>query len=122
MALPARFGIGSPLGSGHQYVPWVHIDDLCNIYLKAVGDLSMSGVYNAVAPEHVTNREFMKTVSTVLGKPFFLPAIPSFMFRILFGEMSTILLNGSRVSPEKIISSGYSFDYPGLRNALLSLL
>lgn len=122
MALPARFGIGSPLGSGRQYVPWVHIDDLCNIYLKAVGDLSMSGVYNAVAPEHVTNREFMKTVSTVLGKPFFLPAIPSFMFRILFGEMSTILLNGSRVSPEKIISSGYSFDYPGLRNALLSLL
>jgi uncharacterized protein (TIGR01777 family) len=122
MALPARFGIGSPLGSGRQYVPWVHIDDLCNIYLKAVGDLSMSGAYNAVAPEHVTNREFMKTVSTVLGKPFFLPAIPSFMFRILFGEMSTILLNGSRVSPEKIISSGYSFDYPGLRNALLSLL
>ena len=122
MALPARFGIGSPLGSGRQYMPWIHIDDLCSIYLKAVVDLSMSGTYNAVTPEHVTNREFMKTVSEVMGRPFFFPAIPSFVFRILFGEMSSILLNGTRVSPEKIISSGLSFEYPDLRSALLSLL
>ena len=75
-----------------------------------------------MAPEHVNNREFMKAVSAVMKRPFFFPAIPSFMFRILYGEMATILLNGSRVSPEKIISSGYSFDYPDLRSALLSLL
>lgn len=122
MALPARFGFGSPLGSGRQYLPWIHIDDLCGIYIKALEDRSMSGAYNAVAPEHVSNREFMKTVSAVMKRPFFFPAIPSFLFRILFGEMSSILLNGSRVSPEKIISSGYSFTYPDLRGALHSLL
>ncbi len=122
MALPARFGIGSPIGSGRQYIPWIHIDDLCSIYIKTIEDSSMSGAYNAVAPEHVNNREFMKAVSAVMKRPFFFPAIPSFMFRILYGEMATILLNGSRVSPEKIISSGYSFDYPDLRSALLSLL
>ncbi len=122
MALPARFGIGSPLGSGSQYVPWIHIDDLCAIYAKALEDLSMSGAYNAVAPEHVNNREYMKTVSAVMERPFFFPSIPSFMFRMFFGEMSSILLNGSRVSPEKIISAGFVFNYPELRSALKDLL
>lgn len=122
MSLPAKFGIGSPLGSGKQYVPWIHIDDLCRIYIKAIEDLSMNGAYNAAAPEHVSNSKFMRTVSEVMGRPFFFPAIPSFTFRILFGEMSSILLNGSRVSPEKIKASGYSFDYADLRSALFSLL
>lgn len=121
MALPARFGIGSPLGSGRQYLPWIHIDDICGLYIKAVEDHSMRGAYNAAAPEHVTNSQFMRTVSKVMGRPFFFPAIPSFVFRILFGEMSSILLKGSRVSSEKIISSGYSFRYPELSTALKSL-
>jgi NAD dependent epimerase/dehydratase family enzyme len=64
----------------------------------------------------------MRTVSEVMGRPFFFPAIPSFLFRILYGEMSSILLQGTRVSSEKIISSGYSFRYPDLRTALISLL
>ncbi|MBN2664913.1 MAG: TIGR01777 family oxidoreductase [Bacteroidales bacterium] len=122
MALPAKLGIGSPLGSGRQYVPWIHIDDLCGIYIKAIEDQSMTGAYNSAAPEHVSNSRFMVTVSKVMGRPFFFPAIPSFAFRILFGEMSSILLKGSRVSSEKIISSGYSFKYPDLRSALKSLL
>ena len=122
MALPAKFGIGSPLGSGRQYIPWIHIDDICSVYIKAIEDRSMTGVYNAAAPEHVSNSQFMRTVSDVMGKPFFFPAIPAFVFRILYGEMSSILLKGTRVSSGKIISSGYSFSYPDLRGALLSLL
>jgi uncharacterized protein (TIGR01777 family) len=122
MALPAKFGIGSPLGSGQQYIPWIHIDDICSVYIKAIEDRSMTGVYNAAAPEHVSNSQFMRTVSDVMGKPFFFPAIPAFVFRILYGEMSSILLKGTRVSSGKIISSGYSFSYPDLRGALLSLL
>lgn len=122
MVLPAKFGIGSPLGSGRQYVPWIHIDDICGIYIKAIDDRAMTGAYNAAAPEHVNNSRFMRTVSEVMGRPFFFPAIPSFVFRILYGEMSSILLKGTRVSSEKIISSGYSFRYPELRSALLSLL
>jgi uncharacterized protein (TIGR01777 family) len=122
MAVPAKFGIGSPLGSGRQYVPWIHIDDICGIYIKAITDRSMTGAYNATAPEHVSNSQFMRTVSKVMKRPFFFPAIPSFVFRILYGEMASILLKGTRVSSEKIISSGYSFMFPWLRSALLSLL
>lgn len=122
MAVPAKFGIGSPLGSGRQYVPWIHIDDICGIYIKAITDRSMTGAYNATAPEHVSNSQLMRTVSKVMKRPFFFPAIPSFVFRILYGEMASILLKGTRVSSEKIISSGYSFMFPWLRSALLSLL
>jgi len=122
MALPARFGIGSPLGNGRQYVPWIHVDDLCGIYIKAMGDQRMSGPYNATAPEHINNSRLMETISGVMGRPFFFPAIPSFIFKILYGEMASILLNGSRVSAEKIIESGYVFSYSDLESALRNLL
>ncbi len=122
MVLPARFGIGSPLGSGRQYVPWIHIDDICSIYIKAIEDKEMHGPYNATAPGHINNRQLMETISVVMGRPFFFPAIPSFMFKMLYGEMSSILLNGSRVSPELIIKSGYSFKYPDPESALKNLL
>jgi len=121
MVLPVKMLIGSPLGTGRQYMPWIHIDDICNIYVKAIEDSKMTGSYNAVTPEHVSNREFMRTLSKVLRMPFFFPAVPSFVFRILFGRMSEIILRGSRVSAEKIISAGYIFEYPGLENALKNL-
>ena len=121
MAVPVRFGVGSALGSGRQYLPWIHIDDLCNIYIKAIKDSKMTGAYNAVAPEHVSNREFMQTLAKILEKPFFFPAVPSFLLKILFGKMSAIILEGSRVSPGKIISTGYSFVFPNLENALKNL-
>jgi uncharacterized protein len=121
MTTTVKMGIGSALGSGRQYIPWIHIDDLCNIYMKAIGDSSMIGAYNAVAPEHVTNREFMRTLAKVFEKPFFSPAVPSFALKILFGKMSGILLNGSRVSAGKIISAGYNFEFPDLENALKNL-
>jgi len=121
MTTAVKLGIGSPIGSGKQYIPWIHIDDLCNLYLKAVQDYSMTGAWNAVAPEHVTNREFMRVLAEVLEKPFFFPAVPSFVLKILFGQMSGIILKGSRVSADKIISSGYNFKFPDLENALKNL-
>jgi uncharacterized protein (TIGR01777 family) len=121
MATTVKMGIGSPLGSGKQYIPWIHIDDLCNLYLKAVEDQSMTGAWNAVAPEHITNRELMQTLAKVLEKPFFFPAVPSLVLKILFGKMSGIILKGSRVSAGKIISTGYNFEYPNLENALRNL-
>ena len=116
-----KMGIGSPLGSGKQYIPWIHIDDLCNLYLKAVEDQSMMGAWNAVAPEHITNREFMQTLAKIIEKPFFFPAVPSLVLKILFGKMSGIILKGSRVSAGKIIQTGYNFEYPNLENALKNL-
>jgi uncharacterized protein len=121
MTTTVNLGLGSPLGSGKQYIPWIHIDDLCNLYVKAVEDQSMTGTWNAVSPEHASNRDFMRVLAKVLEKPFFLPAVPSFVLKILFGRMSDIILKGSRVSAGKIISSGYKFEFPDLENALKNL-
>lgn len=122
MVKPVRMGIGSPLGNGRQYIPWIHIDDLCNIYIRAIEDSNLSGAYNAVAPDQISNREFMRTLARVLKKPFFFPAVPSFLIKMLLGKMSGIILYGSGVSAYKIISSGYTFEYPDLQIALGNLL
>jgi len=121
MAAPVKLGIGSALGTGRQYMPWIHIEDLCNIYIRAIEDSRLSGAYNATAPEHRTNKDFMNALATTLGKPFFAPAVPSMVMKLLFGEMSGILLNGSRISSGKIIASGYQFSFPTLENALKNL-
>lgn len=122
MTTPTKIGVGSAIGSGNQYMPWIHIDDLCGIYLKAIEDEQMQGVYNAVAPEHHTSKTFMRSLAQVLKKPFWFPKIPSFVMKLLFGKMSEIVLKGSRVSSEKITSQGYNFLFPNLKNALANLL
>jgi len=122
MLLPVKIGFGSPIGSGKQIMPWIHIHDLCNIYIKAIEDIKMEGAYNAIAPEHLTNKEFMKTLATVLKKPFWFPNVPSFVLKILFGEMSQIILKGSRVSSKKIMKAGYDFEFTNLKTAFKNLL
>jgi uncharacterized protein (TIGR01777 family) len=122
MITPVKLGIGSALGNGRQFMPWIHIDDLCGIYIKAVGDTQMNGAYNAVSPDHKTNRVFTETLARVLKKPFWFPDIPAFILKLIFGKMSEILLYGSRVSSEKIIKAGYRFKFTNLENALVDLL
>lgn len=121
LLLPVKFGIGSALGDGKQYMPWIHIDDLCEIYLKAISDSSLNGEYNAVAPEHINNKDFTKVLCRILQKPFWFPNVPSFAMKLLFGEMSQILLKGSRVSSEKIRKTGFIFKHPKLEYALRDL-
>jgi len=122
IALPVKLGIGSALGSGKQYIPWIHIDDLCSIYIKAIEDEKMQGAYNAVAPQHVTNKDFGRTIAEVLKKPFWFPAIPAFIIKLVFGEMGNIVLKGSRLSSEKIKNAGYQFKFTSLESALRNLL
>jgi hypothetical protein len=122
MTIPTKFGIGSAIGSGRQYMPWIHIDDLCRIYVKAIEDTQMDGAYNAVAPDQPTNNDFIRTLAHVLKKPFWAPAIPSLAMKIMFGRMSSLFLEGSRVSSDKIIASGYNFLFPSLESALTDLL
>ncbi len=122
MAALTRLGLGSPLGSGRQYMPWIHIDDLCRLYLKALEDPRMSGPYNATAPVHVTNREFFAALAATFRKPLWLPRVPSAMLKLLFGEMASVLLEGSRVSPEKAINAGFHFRFPEPSAALADLL
>jgi uncharacterized protein (TIGR01777 family) len=81
MKTPVQMGIGSPLGSGKQYVPWIHIDDLCSIYIKAIEESKITGAYNAVAPDYRTNAEFMHLIADISNKPFWLPAVPAVMLK-----------------------------------------
>jgi uncharacterized protein len=115
-------GIGSALGNGKQYMPWIHIDDLCSIYLKAIEDDQMNGAYNAVAPDYKTNAQFTETVAHVFKKPFWFPNVPAFALKLLLGQMSEMVLYGSRVSSDKIIAAGYTFHFPELKGALGDLL
>jgi uncharacterized protein len=121
MSASASLGVMPVFGSGRQYMPWIHIDDLSRIYLKAVSDPAMQGAYNAVAPEHVTNREFMKTMSEARNKPFITPPVPAGVLKLAFGNMAGLLLEGSRISSEKIRQSGFEFRYPVLKEAFISL-
>lgn len=122
MITTVKMGIGSPLGSGKQYMPWIHIDDLCGIYIKAIEDSQMKSVYNAVAPDHKTNMDYVKILARLLKKPLWFPNVPSIAIKIIFGSMSAIILKGSRVSSEKIRAAGYNFLFPDLESALTDLV
>tara|TARA_B110000444_G_scaffold22482_1_gene18643 strand:+ start:195 stop:1106 length:912 start_codon:yes stop_codon:yes gene_type:complete len=118
ISLPIKFGIGSRLGSGNQFMPWIHIDDLCEIFLQLVEGLLPHSIYNAVTPNYVTNKEFTRLIAKALHRPLWVPHVPSFVLRLLFGEMSNILLKGSPVSADKLSNHGFTFKFPELSIAL----
>lgn len=118
MSVSVKMGLGSPVGSGEQYFPWIHIDDICNIYIKAIEDTKMHGAYNAVAPDHITNKNVMKTLARVFKKPFWAPNVPSIVMKTLFGNMADVLLKGSRISSDKIRKAGYQFHYTDFEDAV----
>lgn len=122
MAVPVKFGIGSPIGTGKQYIPWIHIDDLCSVYEFALKNENMSGAYNASAPQHTDNENLTKEIAEVLDKPMFMPNIPGFVMKLIFGELSVALLEGSRTSSEKLQNTGFQFKFPDLKNTLEDLL
>ncbi|MCX6294573.1 MAG: TIGR01777 family oxidoreductase [Bacteroidetes bacterium] len=122
MIAPVKLGIGSAIGSGRQFMPWIHIDDLCAIYIKAIEDIHMNGAYNAVSTNCITNIEFTKTLARVLKKPFWFPKVPAFLLKFIYGKMSEMILKGSSVSSEKIIKAGCQFEFSNLEVALVDLL
>lgn len=118
MALPVKLLLGSPLGSGNQYISWIHLDDLCRTIMRVISDPSMEGVYNATAPHSVTNREMVREIGKVLHRPVFFPPLPSFVLRTVLGEMADLLLQSQRVSSRRLQNSGFNFTYPALPGAL----
>lgn len=122
MAVPVKFGIGSPIGTGRQYIPWIHIDDLSSVFEYVVKNEKIKGAYNASAPQHTDNENLTKEIAEVLNKPMFMPNIPGFVMKLMFGELSVALLEGSRTSSEKLQNSGFQFKFPNLKNALEDLL
>jgi len=118
MTASLKFGICPVPGSGKQWLPWIHLEDLCGIYVRALEDDSFSGAFNAVAPGPVTMKEFMKEAAHAMKRPFLPFPVPSFVLKAVLGEMASLLLEGSRVSAEKIQETGYEFRFSDLPAAL----
>jgi uncharacterized protein (TIGR01777 family) len=113
-----KLKLGSALGSGKQYMPWIHIDDLCNIYLNALQNSLITGAFNAAVNDKTTNKVFSNTLAKIYGYSLWLPAVPAFLIRFVLGEMAVIILTGRRVSSEKIEKTGFQFRYKNLEIAL----
>ena len=123
MMLPAfRYLMGTTIGSGRQWMPWVHEDDLVSIFLFLLNNEGMSGPVNCVAPNPVRNSEFAKILARTLARPLVLPNAPAFLLRTLLGEFANIVLKGQRVIPKRLMESGFSFRFPTLQQALENLI
>lgn len=121
MLFPYRLGVGGVLGSGKQWMSWIHVEDLLEMYVWALENEKAHDVYNAVAPYPVRNREFSQTLVEALGGRILGPAVPGFALKLLMGEMSEIVLASQRVSAQKIVKQGFKFKYEALREALFEI-
>ncbi|MDQ1086398.1 TIGR01777 family oxidoreductase [Siphonobacter sp. SORGH_AS_1065] len=121
--IPVRLNIGSPLGSGEQFISWIHTDDLCRMYIEALENASWTGAYNAVAPNPVTNEELVKKTAAVLHKPYWAPNVPAWVLKALFGEMSIAVLGGNYILNQRIrLETDFQYEYPELEPALKAIL
>lgn len=118
MAMPVKLGAGAPLGSGKQWIPWIHYQDVAGMYLYGIEQEAMTGVYNMVAPNPVTNRQLTQAVARQLKRPLWLPKVPAFLLKLLLGEMSIIVLGSTKVDAGKIERAGFEFNYPDIGAAL----
>jgi len=121
MALPLITRVGNYLGNGQQYYSWIHIDDLCQLFIKGLENNQMEGIYNAVAPNPVTNKQFIRTLGEALNKSIVLLPVPAFMLRLALGEMADVVLTSSRVSSKKLARIGFIFSHSELLPALRHL-
>jgi hypothetical protein len=115
-------GLGSRLGSGTQWFSWIHQQDLSNALLFLIKQKDLSGAVNCTSPHPVLNRELTKILAEVLKKPAFLPPVPGFMLKLILGEFGDVLLKGQRVLPHRLLSLGFSFRFPQIKDALVHLL
>lgn len=119
---PIRWGLGAALGSGKQYMSWIHIKDLAQMFVFALENEHLKGVFNAVGNKPCTNAELTQAIAQTIRKPLFLPNVPGFAIRLIVGEMAQMVLGGNRVSNEKILKAGFQYQFPTLQEALKDLL
>ncbi|HNP17308.1 MAG TPA: TIGR01777 family oxidoreductase [Fulvivirga sp.] len=119
---PIKFGFAAALGSGEQFMSWIHIEDLCRIFIHLIENKELSGVFNGVAPNPETNATMTKLAARALNRPYFLPNVPGFILRLILGQRASLVLGGSRVSSEKIEAQNFNFNFSNLQPALADLL
>jgi len=120
---PLAFGIAACMGQGNQMISWIHLDDLCNMILYAIENQQMKGVYNAVSPNPVSNKTLVSDLKKEMNKPLSVSvSIPSWFLKLLLGELSIEILKSTRVSADKILKTGFLFQYPTIKNALKQLV
>jgi uncharacterized protein (TIGR01777 family) len=122
MMMPFNYGFGSAIGSGKQYVPWISLTDLCNMYLFAVENNQLQGSFNAAIEDETTNLILSEAIAKSLNKKIWLPNVPALVLKMIFGEMASLLLYGSRVSNKKIKDAGFGFKNEDLTSTLKELL
>ncbi|MCE2740758.1 MAG: TIGR01777 family oxidoreductase [Sphingobacteriales bacterium] len=118
----AQWGLAAPLGEKNLKTPWIHINDLSNIFIHLVKNKPYSGIFNGVAPQYATNNELTQAICQALHKPQFLPPVPKFMLKALKGEMADMLLSSQHVSAEKIIETGFQFQFKDAKHAIMDIL
>ncbi|MDW7695173.1 TIGR01777 family oxidoreductase [Flammeovirgaceae bacterium SG7u.111] len=121
IAKPIQYFVGAPLGNGEQYMSWIHIDDLCQLFLKTIKDETMEGAFNAVAPNPVTMEQMVAAIARTINRPVFPINVPVFVLKGIMGEMSGIVLASTRVSSKKTEGTGFEFQFPHLLPALKNL-
>ena len=120
MSFPFQFFVGGPFGSGRQPVPWIHIDDVVGAMRFLIENPDGSGAFNLTAPNPVTNAEFSRALGQAMGRPSWLP-IPGFAFKLAFGEVAGVVLEGDCVVPQRLLELGYAFKFPTVEAALADL-
>ena len=121
MLPPFRLGVGGRLGSGHQWMSWIHVDDLIALITFLMKESTVRGVFNATSPFPVTNREFTRALAEAVHRPAILP-VPAFALRLIFGEMSEVLLGSQRALPDAAQRAGFIFEHPDIFAALAQLV
>jgi len=121
MLLPFKLFIGGPLGNGKQWFPWIHIDDIIQLYIFALENESLTGSVNAASPHHVRMSEFAKTLGKVLNRPSLFP-VPEFVLKLVTGEVATEIISSQKLDVTKILNSGFEFGFKKLEDALSNLL
>lgn len=122
LLMPLNFFVAAYFGNGNQWYSWIHIDDQCRLYIRAIEDESFSGIYNAVAPHPVRNKEFTQQIIQASGKPVLLMPAPRFALRLALGEMADAILVSTNVSSAKIEATGFQFEFPHLLPALKDVI
>lgn len=120
--LTKKIGFINAIGTGEQYMPWIHVKDIARLYQFAIENVNLSGAYNAVSPCHITQNAFVNVLKERTGAKLKIPNIPVVLVKLLFGEMASIILDGSRISSQKIINAGFQFQYPKIKDTIDHLI